>query len=187
MNSTLSAQHLCKRYGQKEVVHEVSVSMQQGEIVGLLGPNGAGKTTSFYMITGIIKPTYKAGSLISGTTAGTVTIYEANTSFDPASPVNYVAEGYKAEYKNLTGLWEIRVKYVARVVATEYRTFAEAYAAASTGSTVAGQTIILLDDIDEDDITIETGEDKVRVQFKKWAVSSNVRAEAAEAKEKEKK
>ena len=43
MNSTLSAQHLCKRYGQKEVVHEVSVSMKQGEIVGLLGPNGAGK------------------------------------------------------------------------------------------------------------------------------------------------
>ena len=57
MISTLSAQHLRKRYGQKEVVHEVSVSMQQGEIVGLLGPNGAGKTTSFYMITGIIKPT----------------------------------------------------------------------------------------------------------------------------------
>ena len=56
MNSTLSAQHLCKRYGQKEVVHEVSVSMQQGEIVGLLGPNGAGKTTSFYMIVGLIKP-----------------------------------------------------------------------------------------------------------------------------------
>ena len=56
MSSTLSAEHLCKRYGQKEVVHEVSVSMRQGEIVGLLGPNGAGKTTSFYMITGIIKP-----------------------------------------------------------------------------------------------------------------------------------
>ena len=45
MGSVLSAQHLRKRYGQKEVVHEVSVSMQQGEIVGLLGPNGAGKTT----------------------------------------------------------------------------------------------------------------------------------------------
>ncbi len=38
--------------------------------------------------------------------------------------------------------------------------------------------------VTEDDITIETGEDKVRVQFKKWAVSSNVRADAAEAKEK---
>ncbi len=57
MSSILSAQKLRKRYGQKEVVHEVSISMKQGEIVGLLGPNGAGKTTSFYMITGIIKPT----------------------------------------------------------------------------------------------------------------------------------
>ena len=41
--------------------------------------------------------------------------------------------------------------------------------------------------VTEDNITIETGEDKVRVQFKKWAVSSNVRAEAAEAKAKAKK
>lgn len=41
--------------------------------------------------------------------------------------------------------------------------------------------------VTEDDITIETGEDKVRIQFKKWAVSTNVRAEAAEAKAKEKK
>ncbi len=39
------------------VVKEVDVSVQRGEIVGLLGPNGAGKTTSFYMITGMIKPT----------------------------------------------------------------------------------------------------------------------------------
>ncbi len=57
MKAELSAQHLCKRYGAREVVHDVSISMKQGEIVGLLGPNGAGKTTSFYMITGIIKPT----------------------------------------------------------------------------------------------------------------------------------
>lgn len=39
------------------VVKEVDVSVERGEIVGLLGPNGAGKTTSFYMITGMIKPT----------------------------------------------------------------------------------------------------------------------------------
>ncbi|MBO6002868.1 MAG: LPS export ABC transporter ATP-binding protein [Mailhella sp.] len=57
MESTLSARQLRKRYGQKEVVHDVSLAMSQGETVGLLGPNGAGKTTSFYMITGIIKPT----------------------------------------------------------------------------------------------------------------------------------
>ncbi|MDD5903064.1 MAG: preprotein translocase subunit YajC [Oscillospiraceae bacterium] len=41
--------------------------------------------------------------------------------------------------------------------------------------------------VTEDNITIETGEDKVRIQFKKWAVGSNVRAEAAEAKAKAKK
>ncbi len=41
--------------------------------------------------------------------------------------------------------------------------------------------------VTEDDITIETSEDRVRVQIKKWAIGTNVRAEAAEAKEKEKK
>ena len=39
------------------VVKDVDVSVERGEIVGLLGPNGAGKTTSFYMITGMVKPT----------------------------------------------------------------------------------------------------------------------------------
>ncbi|MCH5277081.1 MAG: LPS export ABC transporter ATP-binding protein [Desulfovibrionaceae bacterium] len=56
MKATLAGEKLCKRFGAREVVHEVSLSMNQGEIVGLLGPNGAGKTTTFYMLTGIIKP-----------------------------------------------------------------------------------------------------------------------------------
>ena len=55
--STLSAKGLHKQYGERMVVKEVDVSVERGEIVGLLGPNGAGKTTSFYMITGMIKPT----------------------------------------------------------------------------------------------------------------------------------
>ncbi|SEJ32959.1 lipopolysaccharide export system ATP-binding protein [Cyclobacterium xiamenense] len=52
----LRAEHLIKIYKKKKVVNDISVSVEQGEIVGLLGPNGAGKTTSFYMIVGLIKP-----------------------------------------------------------------------------------------------------------------------------------
>lgn len=52
----LRAEHLVKKYKKRKVVDNVSVEVNQGEIVGLLGPNGAGKTTSFYMIVGLIKP-----------------------------------------------------------------------------------------------------------------------------------
>ena len=50
----LEAHNLAKSYKKREVVRDVSVSIQQGEIVGLLGPNGAGKTTCFYMIVGLV-------------------------------------------------------------------------------------------------------------------------------------
>ena len=52
----LRSQHLVKQYGAKRVVNDVSVEVNQGEIVGLLGPNGAGKTTSFYMFVGLVRP-----------------------------------------------------------------------------------------------------------------------------------
>ena len=52
----LSARDISKSYRGREVVNNISIEVNQGEIVGLLGPNGAGKTTSFYMIVGIIKP-----------------------------------------------------------------------------------------------------------------------------------
>ncbi len=52
----LRAENLTKIYGSRKVVNNISIQVEQGEIVGLLGPNGAGKTTSFYMIVGMIKP-----------------------------------------------------------------------------------------------------------------------------------
>jgi len=51
---SLIATGLRKTYGKRTVVHDVSLSVDSGEVVGLLGPNGAGKTTSFYMIVGIV-------------------------------------------------------------------------------------------------------------------------------------
>ena len=57
----LRSELLIKQYGAKCVVNEVSVFVEQGEIVGLLGPNGAGKTTTFYMFVGLVQP--DAGSV----------------------------------------------------------------------------------------------------------------------------
>lgn len=52
--SLLKAENLAKNYRSRQVVKNVSISIQNGEVVGLLGPNGAGKTTSFYMILGLV-------------------------------------------------------------------------------------------------------------------------------------
>ncbi|VFT49618.1 ABC transporter ATP-binding protein [Pseudomonas aeruginosa] len=53
--ATLKAQHLAKSYKGRQVVRDVSMSIDSGQIVGLLGPNGAGKTTCFYMIVGLVQ------------------------------------------------------------------------------------------------------------------------------------
>ncbi|UTW01280.1 LPS export ABC transporter ATP-binding protein [Marinomonas rhizomae] len=50
----LEAKHLAKSYKKRQVVKDVSISVESGEAVGLLGPNGAGKTTCFYMIVGMV-------------------------------------------------------------------------------------------------------------------------------------
>ncbi|WP_260155265.1 MULTISPECIES: LPS export ABC transporter ATP-binding protein [Brevundimonas] len=50
----MKARHLARSFGKRQVVRDVSITVQRGEVAGLLGPNGAGKTTCFYMITGLI-------------------------------------------------------------------------------------------------------------------------------------
>ena len=53
---TLQTREISKTYRGRKVVDNVSILVEQGQVVGLLGPNGAGKTTSFYMIVGLISP-----------------------------------------------------------------------------------------------------------------------------------
>ena len=51
----LKAEHLKKSYRRREVISDVSMQVERGQVVGLLGPNGAGKTTCFYMIVGLVR------------------------------------------------------------------------------------------------------------------------------------
>ncbi len=69
---TLKAQNLAKSYKKRKVVHDVSLTVSSGEVVGLLGPNGAGKTTTFYMIVGLVAQEH-----------GRILINEQDISFEP--------------------------------------------------------------------------------------------------------
>ena len=88
----LSAKGLHKQYGKRMVVKEVDISLERGEIVGLLGPNGAGKTTSFYMITGMIKPS-----------AGSVFLDEYDITNDPMYKRARKGVGYLAQEPSIFG------------------------------------------------------------------------------------
>src|SRR6478609_3499507 len=52
----LEVRSIAKSYDKRAVLHDVSMTVSRGEVVGLLGPNGAGKTTSFYSVMGLVKP-----------------------------------------------------------------------------------------------------------------------------------
>ena len=56
MSRRLLARGLCKSYRKRQVVKNVDLDIESGQVVGLLGPNGAGKTTSFYMVVGLVPP-----------------------------------------------------------------------------------------------------------------------------------
>ena len=70
--STLTSAGLKKSFESKTVVHNVSLEVNSGEIIGLLGPNGAGKTTTFYMIVGLLK-----------SDEGSIYINDQNITYEP--------------------------------------------------------------------------------------------------------
>jgi len=91
-HKTLSAKNLSKKYGNRLVVRNVDISVNKGEIVGLLGPNGAGKTTSFYMITGMVKPT-----------TGKIFLDDINVTDEPMYKRARAGIGYLAQEPSIFG------------------------------------------------------------------------------------
>ncbi|MFV1883912.1 MAG: LPS export ABC transporter ATP-binding protein [Balneola sp.] len=91
----LHSQGLVKRYRKRTVVDDVSINVQQGEIVGLLGPNGAGKTTTFYMMVGLVSPN-----------SGKIFLNEENITQTPMYKRARKGVGYLAQeasvFRNLT-------------------------------------------------------------------------------------
>lgn len=91
----LHSQGLVKRYRKRTVVDDVSINVQQGEIVGLLGPNGAGKTTTFYMMVGLVSPN-----------SGKIFLNEENITQTPMYKRARKGIGYLAQeasvFRNLT-------------------------------------------------------------------------------------
>lgn len=91
----LHSKGLVKRYRKRTVVDNVSINVNQGEIVGLLGPNGAGKTTTFYMMVGLITPN-----------AGDIYLDETSLTGIPMYKRARLGVGYLAQeasvFRNLT-------------------------------------------------------------------------------------
>ncbi|TVQ65281.1 MAG: LPS export ABC transporter ATP-binding protein [Balneolaceae bacterium] len=91
----LYSRDLVKSYRKRIVVNNISIHVNQGEIVGLLGPNGAGKTTTFYMFTGIIRAN-----------SGSVYLNEKNITYKPMYQRARMGVGYLSQepsiFRNLT-------------------------------------------------------------------------------------
>ena len=69
-NLLLECKNVCKNYGQKEVLKDISISLPSGKIVGLLGKNGSGKTTLIKAINGLLSID-KGEILVDGKVVGT--------------------------------------------------------------------------------------------------------------------
>tara|TARA_B100001989_G_C24420825_1_gene403927 strand:- start:51 stop:797 length:747 start_codon:yes stop_codon:yes gene_type:complete len=74
LDSKLKINKISKTYGNKEIVRDISISINRREVVGLLGPNGAGKTTTFYIVVGLVKPD-RGSILLDGLDVSTLPIY----------------------------------------------------------------------------------------------------------------
>ena len=109
-SNILELKNVSVSYGDRQVLNNLSLSINKGEIMGLLGPNGVGKSTIFHLITGLIKPNY-GKILINKDDATNKPIYERNTKYG----IGYVPQygGYFSNltlFENLLSIAEIQIK-----------------------------------------------------------------------------
>ena len=138
---TLTARRLAKRYRNRLVVDDVSLTVRSGEIVGLLGPNGAGKTTSFYMIIGLVP--CDAGSVeLGGTDLTDSPIHvraQAGLGYLPQEPSIFrhlsVRENVMAILETRPGL---RREHRERLLKTLLDEFNVSHLAAQRGDSLSG-------------------------------------------------
>ena len=86
---TLSARNLTRRFGQREVIHGISLELRRGEVLGLLGHNGAGKSTTLQMLTGALLPDTGQIEICSFDLARQPEAAKARTGFLPETPPLY--------------------------------------------------------------------------------------------------
>ena len=101
MNPIIKIEHLCARYDQKEVLHDVNLTVYQDDYLGIIGPNGGGKTTLMKIILGLKKPS-----------AGSIKFYRPTTSAEgnnEAREVKEITMGYLPQYNDLDHQFPISV------------------------------------------------------------------------------
>ena len=94
--SLVTLKNISHTYGKRQILDDVTFSINQGEILGMLGPNGVGKSTIFNLITGLIKPNY-GSILFDNIDATDLPIYSRTSKFK----VGYVPQ-YGGYFNDLT-------------------------------------------------------------------------------------
>lgn len=139
-NNSLAAKNLQKTYGRRRVVDDVSLFVEQGEVVGLLGANGAGKTTTFYMMTGLER-TEKGKITLNGQNVTKLPMYlraRLGLGYLPQEPS--IFRKLSAEQNILTVLETLRISRTARFARLEelLEEFGVAHVRKTRGDSLSG-------------------------------------------------